>query len=81
MLGGTWPIACDEPLIAADLTPMVRAYAGLRFAQQDDGRRTVAISRVLPMYSAAESAEFLHYTGVPLCGMLVLDWTSKACHP
>jgi ATP-dependent Clp protease adaptor protein ClpS len=23
----------------------------------------------------------LHYTAVPLCGMLVLDWTSKACHP
>jgi ATP-dependent Clp protease adaptor protein ClpS len=23
----------------------------------------------------------LHYTGVPLCGMLAPDWTSKACHP
>jgi ATP-dependent Clp protease adaptor protein ClpS len=23
----------------------------------------------------------LHYTAVPLCGMLAPDWTSKACHP
>jgi hypothetical protein len=22
MLGGTWPIACDDPLIVAELTPM-----------------------------------------------------------
>jgi ATP-dependent Clp protease adaptor protein ClpS len=41
----------------------------------------VALSCLLPIYSAVESAKFLHYTAVRLCGMLAPDWTSKACHP
>ena len=41
----------------------------------------VALSCLLPIYSAVESAKILHYTAVRLCGMLAPDWTSKACHP
>jgi ATP-dependent Clp protease adaptor protein ClpS len=45
------------------------------------GGGTVANSFVLPIYGAVRERKILHYTAVPLCGMLVSDWTSKACHP